>query len=242
MTYTSIKECYYSPYSLDQTAGQVLDVLKSNKESGVDVKGQEGLDYFDFYEKLVYPLPSTFNMLHINVKKGYSIVSWLRRFPNCRIVAVEKKIDEWKRTEKYFGLRPEEKFRLRVIETNPESSDLHLLLKDEEFDIILDHGHRDVSKRISLFNTLYPTLLKPDGLYIMEDTFCQDGKNLLVKWAQGMIPYTYKFPDWEQCTTLYGRRQILDKIKKNWKYTLAEITFHRNIIVLTKESMMWSLI
>lgn len=239
MPYGQLKECYYPPFTLNKISKTTLDTLRSNNETGIDVKGQEGLDYFDYYEKLVFRYPSAFSMLQINVKKGYSIVTWLRRFPNCTITAVEASISDWERTKKYFQLTPEENARLTVIALDPESPDFVQRLGKDTFDIILDHGHREPKKREQIFLSLFPTKLRPDGMYIFEDIFCDDQQEILISFVESLLPFTYKFSSWKGCKTLLGRKNISDKMKTDWRFTIEDITFRRNIVTVTKESLEW---
>lgn len=236
MSYVQLKECYFSPYSLNDTSCQVLKTLQEHNVGGIDVKGQQGLDFFDYYDRLVASFPSNFNMLQINVKKGYSIVTWLRRFPNCTITAIEKSTEDWDSVQSVFDLTPEEKVRLKVLAIDPDSPSLLSSLQNQTFDIILDHGHRPSQQRQVIFESLFPSLLAPLGLYIWEDVFCQgDDSMRLLYSAQELIPYTYKFKNWGECSTLMGRSAIRDQVKKNWKFSIQYISFHRDIIVFTKE-------
>lgn len=234
--YATVKESYYSPYSLDKVAEGIKQEIEQKGKSPVDCVGQQGYDFLDYYERLTQRFPSNFSMLHINIRKGYCVLTWLKRFPNCTITGVQESVEEWRKTQSFLELSPEEKYRLNVIEVNPEDTQkLEDALEGEVFDIILDHGHRPQTKRIQIFETLFPQFLAKGGIYIWEDVFCNSQP--LLGYAQDLIPFTYKFSSWQNCKTLQGRKNIVQQMKKNWKYSIEDISFHRDLIVFSKEKL-----
>lgn len=91
---------------------------------------------------------------------GHSLRMWKAYFPNSRVYGID-----------FHDKRALEEDRIRIFQG--DQSDTAFLRRTAgeigELDIVIDDGSHINSHVISTFETLFP-LLKPDGIYIVEDS------------------------------------------------------------------------
>ncbi len=108
-------------------------------------------------------------ILEIGIQNGYSLKTWKEYFPNAQIFGIDivdcAHMDE-ERIKTLKGSQTDIKFLQKINESHGP------------FDIIIDDGSHYSSDMTISFDTLFP-LLKPDGLYVVEDLHC-------VYWPQFM--------------------------------------------------------
>lgn len=121
--------------------------------------------YFPAYERLFSPLrDQKINLLEIGVQNGGSLEVWAHYFANAgRIIGCD--VDP-----KCAGLRYADP-RIEVIIGDASAPITLVKLKQvcDSFDIIIDDGSHLSSDILSAFLGYFP-LLKPGGLYVIEDT------------------------------------------------------------------------
>ena len=135
-----------------------------------------GHGYGDFYEKIMSRfVDKPIRLLEIGVcntdfchvcnkmfhgypRQPHSLLAWRDYFPKGEMVGIDN-VDftdfEYDRIKVYYG-----------NQGNPE--DLYETMKDGTFDIIIDDGSHFYIHQVYTFALMFP-LLKPDGLYIIED-------------------------------------------------------------------------
>ena len=95
--------------------------------------------------------------MEIGVCQGHSLKMWRDFFPNARIIGIDinPPVLDIEGCEFYI-----------CDQNNPET--INTVLKDIEFDIIIDDGSHVLEHQITSFKTLFDKV-KKDGLYIIED-------------------------------------------------------------------------
>jgi hypothetical protein len=116
-------------------------------------------------------------VLEIGIQNGYSLKTWKEYFPNAEIFGIDI-VDCSRMNEE------------RIMTLLGSQTDINFLKKINEehgpFDIIIDDGSHYSSDMTISFETLFP-LLRPGGLYIVEDLHCiywprfSDGGNSFMK-------------------------------------------------------------
>lgn len=206
----------------------------ANKGGSGD-KGDHHHDYLDYYEYLFRSFgDSAFSLLEIGINMGYSITTWLKRYPNVRVTGIDIDLTNWKGKEANFRLSPSEISRLTIIEGDATQSPILNHLSDT-YDVILDDGSHANDDMIRTFELLFPTKLKRRGIYIVEDVHCYDQMNGFLNYVQSLFPFVYKSKSWKECKMLSGASTIQEKINEDWRFSIKEIIIHRDIIVFTKE-------
>jgi len=245
-SYTVLKETYksevketYIPLniSLDNTSQEVNKLIPSEVQyGGSGDKGKHHHDYLVYYEYLLERFKNkNFKMLEIGISHGYSLVTWLKHYKNINLVAVDIDLNMWNNNKQKFNLSQSDKNKIRIIEHDATQKSFLSLIKDDTFDVILDDGSHKTSDMISSFELLFPTKLNSGGIYIIEDVHCDGEMKNFLEYAKNILPYTYKFDSFDNCSMLSGREEIQKRINSNWKYQIKEIIFHRDIVVITKE-------
>lgn len=117
-------------------------------------KAQHG--YEDIYQPWckTYPVKK---MLEIGVRDGISIMSWLDFLPDTEIHGIDIKD---------YGYKPKsDRVKLFMADT---TKTVPFEIQDEQYDMIVDDGLHIVGAQVETFKRYYP-LLKPGGLYVVED-------------------------------------------------------------------------
>lgn len=140
-------------------------------------KSSSGHNYLRRYEPFLQPMkdePLTF--LEVGVWEGASLKMWQEYFTQGMIVGVD--IEDKKQ---YEGPRI-----VTDICDQSKSADLtRIALHYGLFDIITDDGSHVAEHQILTFETLFQ-FLKPEGLYILEDTLCSYDKD---RWGANADVY-----------------------------------------------------
>lgn len=222
---------------IGESINQLLPDVANQGGSGD--KGSHHHDYLDYYEHLFRPLQDKpFSLLEIGINMGYSLMTWLRRYPNVRVTGIDINLSRWNLSKSQFALTADEQQRLRIIEgdaTLPVI--LHSLPQEEMFDVIIDDGSHVSHDMILSLELLFPSRLKKGGLYIVEDVHCDQKMISFLHYAQDhLLPHVYKSNSWSECKMLSGTDAIQSTFSLDWRNQIREIIFHRDIIVLVKES------
>lgn len=236
MDYHRLVEAYTNS-RLNEVGKEINELLPAiDNYGGSGDKGDHHHDYLDYYEHLLGSFRDrTFFLLEIGINMGYSLVTWVRRYPHVRVTGIDIDLSRWVQHKDQFRLSPTEESRLRIIQGDATSSSIlpHLT---GSYDVILDDGSHTHQDMIAAFELLFPTKLKTGGIYIVEDVHCDGDMIRFIQYAQDLFPFVYKNPSWDGCRMLSGRKTIKDKSKEDWRYMIREIIIHRDIVVFTKEA------
>jgi len=114
-------------------------------------------NYLNFYESYFNKLRNKkFNLLEIGVYKGNSVMTWLEYFNECTIYAIDVDI------KKFNNERVKE---FKISQDDPKILDL---IRDINFDIIIDDGSHKVLHQLKSLNMLWDHVSK-GGFYVIED-------------------------------------------------------------------------
>jgi hypothetical protein len=223
--------------TLDEVGAQVNHLLPDKiQQGGSGDKGSHHHDYLEYYEILFLRFQDKpWNLLEIGIQRGYSLVTWLRKYPQVTITGVDINTGPWKQNLPKFALKPQETRRLQVLEADATLPSI-LETLPETYDVILDDGSHLTKDMISSFELLFPTRLKRGGLYIVEDVHCDGEMVSFLQYAKNLIPHVFKSSSMEECKTLSGRSSIAKRSTLDWRFSISEIIIHRDIVVFTKES------
>ena len=123
--------------------------------------------YLDVYEDMFRPIKyQPIDMLEIGVQNGGSLDIWSRYFPAARTLTgcdINPRCGNLKYDDP----------RVQVIVGNVNEQPVfqQIVARSRSFDVIVDDGSHRSNDVISSFLTYFP-LLKPGGVYIMEDMHC----------------------------------------------------------------------
>lgn len=235
MNYHSLYEAYDS--SLLNQVGKEINLMKPDiaNQGGSGDKGDHHHDYLDYYEYLLRSFGNTsFSLLEIGINKGYSLMTWLRRYPRISLTGIDIDLTNWNQNKEYFRMSNAERRRLHIIEADATKPDIVGFLHNY-FDVIVDDGSHVTADMIASFEILFPQKLKRRGIYIVEDVHCDGHMIDFIRYAQSLTPFVYKSSSWEDCRMLSGASEINAKISEDWRYSIKEIIIHRDIVVFTKE-------
>lgn len=126
-------------------------------------KGSHLHNYTEKYEKYFFELRNEkLKILEIGIQNGYSLKTWKEYFPNAEIFGIDivdcSHMDE-ERIKTLQGSQTDVNFLKNVN------------ARFGPFDIIIDDGSHYSSDMTISFDALFP-LLKPNGLYVVEDLHC----------------------------------------------------------------------
>jgi glycosyltransferase involved in cell wall biosynthesis len=128
--------------------------------------------YLDVYEDMFRPIKhQPIDMLEIGVQNGGSLEIWSRYFPHARTLTgcdINPRCGE---------LRYDDP-RVQVItgSANEPAAFQQILARARSFDVVVDDGSHRTNDVITSFLTYFP-LLKPGGIYIVEDMHCAYWEN-----------------------------------------------------------------
>jgi len=121
--------------------------------------------YLDYYDSVFYNLKNEqINLLEIGVQNGGSLETWAEYFTNAKNI-IGCDIDE-KCKELLFE---DNRINLVVSDIKTEYAYQEITKHCNNFDIIIDDGSHFSIDILTSFVTFFP-LLKPGGVYIVEDT------------------------------------------------------------------------
>ena len=238
------KDNYSSTSSQDQTDVRSLNDISQDVNKlfpseanygGTGDKGHWHHDYLDYYEKILNQLPTNFKLLEIGVAGGYSIISFARKYNQASIYGIDVDINHWNQNKDKFNITQNEINRLNVQELDATHDDI-IHKVPNNLDVILDDGSHQPEQMIKAFNLLFPNNLKKGGIYIIEDVHCDsEAFPPFIDYVKELLPFVYKFSNFKECKMLKGRDEIKKRIALDWRNSIKDITFSRDVIVITKE-------
>jgi len=140
-----------------------------------DGNGDKGTahTYINVYKTLLAPYRENGDMFEIGISLGYSIRMWRDYFINGKIVGADVILyDEAKSLL--------EDSRCQLIYEDATKPEILHHLKDMKFDVIIDDGSHDFNDQVNSFNLL-KNLIKPGGVYVVEDIVDIDSTNKIFK-------------------------------------------------------------
>lgn len=121
--------------------------------------------YLDYYDDAFYSRKNeSINLLEIGVQNGGSLETWAKYFINAKNI-IGCDIDE-KCKELLFD---DERIKLIVSDIKTQYACQEITKHCNEFDIIIDDGSHFSIDILTSFVTFF-SILKPGGIYIIEDT------------------------------------------------------------------------
>lgn len=117
--------------------------------------------YIEKYEELIQPFRNDCSLLELGVGYGESLIMWEDYIEKGLVIGVQHLINEKLRAII-------DKYQLNVINMSATAPDLSNVLSIYNFDIIIDDASHKIGDQITSFKNIN-SLLKPNGLYIIED-------------------------------------------------------------------------
>ena len=229
------REYFTNNKSLNEVAQHLNQLVPSQANyGGTGDKGDWHHDYLDYYEKILNQLPVNFKLLEIGVAGGYSITSFVRKYDEAFIYGIDINLDHWNQNKDKFNLTQNEINRLNVQKLDATHDDIIYNIPND-LDVILDDGSHQPKDIVETFNLLFPNNLRKGGTYIIEDIHCDQFPFPFFNYVKELLPFVYKFSNFKECKMLKGRDEIKSRILLDWRYSIKDITFTRDIIVITKE-------
>ncbi len=134
--------------------------INENHKSDIPGRGDKGTlhTYIETYEKLLSSYRrEPINFLEIGVAEGYSMRLWREYFTKARLTGIDLVHPGCNTTGWWF----------RQADQSSEK-ELNTVLRDEQFDVIIDDGSHMLEHQIASFKILFPRI-KKGGIYIIED-------------------------------------------------------------------------
>lgn len=223
--------------SLNDIAHNLNQLVPSQSNyGGTGDKGDWYHDYLDYYERILDQLPVNFKLLEIGVSGGYSIVSFVRKYNEALVYGIDIDLGGWNHNRDMFKLTQNEVDRLHVRKQDATQDDVVGKLPND-LDVILDDGSHQPEDIKKTFNLLFPNNLKKGGTYIIEDIHCNDYPFPFMDYVKELLPFVYKFSNFKECRMLKGRNEIENRISLDWRYSIKDITFTRDIIIIRKDTL-----
>jgi len=123
--------------------------------------------YLDYYNEIFTPLKDKdISLLEIGIQNGGSLQIYLNFFKNAEII-IGCDIDDNCRNLDYDDIR------IQVVIGNINSNETHGKISSlkNQFDILIDDGSHISSEIITSFIKYFP-MVKPGGIYVIEDLHC----------------------------------------------------------------------
>lgn len=218
-------------------------VVDGKKMGGAD-KDSRMHNYLEYYEKLLAAVPRNSRILELGTKVGDSLYVWATHFCRGRVVGVDIDVSLWNKYHDHFPplskglpLAP-----ISVLESDATIPHLLEVIEGEvgvdQFDVIVDDASHVGEHIVKSFELLFPTYLKPGGIYIMEDVHMNLGYPVVNEYLETLNPYIWLCPEnttASQCRKAFGADKMAEWKDKDWRYTIESVTRHRDIIVITKK-------
>jgi cephalosporin hydroxylase len=113
----------------------------------------------EFYWQILNPRKySVKNVLEIGIMQGASLELWRNFFPNAEVVGVDINAP----------IRVFNRERITTIKADAYNAFFVSLIANKFYDLIVDDGPHTFNSMVS-FLTLYPPLLAPGGVMVLED-------------------------------------------------------------------------
>ena len=157
-----------------------------------------------------------------------------RAYDEAMIYGVDIDLTMWNKNKDLFKLSNSEKKRLNII-LNDATDETFKDNIPKDFDVILDDGSHEPEDVQKTFELLFKNNLNKGGIYIIEDVHCGMYTQGILDYIYSLIPFVYKFNNFSECKMLSGRENIIDRINKDWRYEIKDITISRDIVIITKE-------
>jgi hypothetical protein len=162
-------------YNCDKCNVQYMSIGNKNvpQEWPVDLNLKiTGHNYLQVYSNYFNPVRNeSINILEIGMgnypTNGYSMRAWLEFFTNAKITILDNNACNFRYDFEFDRSRVE----THVIDQS-SSSDLDSFISsvgDKKFDFIIDDGSHQADHQIISFKKLFPSILKENGTYFIED-------------------------------------------------------------------------
>ena len=173
------------PYTQQRSAFSVIHIVDDQEtltlkdlmyKYGSD-KSRDDHGYTKLYQMLFSPIKQLVkNTTEVGIMAGQSLQAWYRYFPNAEIHAIGKYYNEKIKTN-LEKLKPRlHAHILDILEKQTNMTELGFL--EESMDIIIEDGPHCLESRKRFLHHLIP-LLKPGGIYVIEDiAFSKGGSKL----------------------------------------------------------------
>ena len=126
-------------------------------------------NYLPIYEQFFAPLRhAPISLLELGVQNGYSLRTWREYFTAATLVGVD--------CGPPLDLRLPNTFCYQSDQADPRLPEL--LAAHAPFDVVLDDASHVSANTIASFDLLWP-LVRPGGIYIIEDLACHDDTSAL---------------------------------------------------------------
>jgi 23S rRNA U2552 (ribose-2'-O)-methylase RlmE/FtsJ len=156
-----------------------LKNLHSNNTEKVSDKWES---YLDYYNEIFMPLKNKdISLLEIGIQNGGSLQTYLNFFKNAELI-VGCDIDD-----KCHNLNYDDK-RIKVVVGNINSNETYSKISSliNQFDILIDDGSHISSDIIISFIKYFP-IVKPGGIYVIEDLHCSYDSYNTKKYGGGIL-------------------------------------------------------
>eukprot|EP00930_Biecheleria_cincta_P039540 TRINITY_DN27174_c0_g2_i1.p1 TRINITY_DN27174_c0_g2~~TRINITY_DN27174_c0_g2_i1.p1 ORF type:complete len:1028 (+),score=149.88 TRINITY_DN27174_c0_g2_i1:223-3084(+) len=200
-------------------------------------------DYLGAYERLLLHLPLSANVLELGVRMGSSLAMWSEYFPLGMVVGVDKNLGTFM-TKGQPLLQQHGAFgrgNVQVLQANASDvSALQVLLDagiSEHFaDVIVDDANHWARDQIARFELYFPSVLRPGGVYIIEDVHIQapyahDGTAVRAYFSN-LSAFAYL----TESEILVGAHQIhaVRNASQNWRHKVESVTLMRDMVAIVK--------
>jgi SAM-dependent methyltransferase len=147
--------------------------------------------YIEVYERLFAPIrESSTRILEVGIALGGSIELWSKYFSNAEVIGVDP--------EPQLCYDFSSNNRITLFKQNAYDVNFVERLGVGTFDIVIDDGPHTHQSMID-FASMYPKLLKPNGIFVIEDVQSSD-------WIPSIL--TRLPANMQQNVIIYDRRHI----------------------------------
>jgi predicted O-methyltransferase YrrM len=209
--------------------GKVMTLDEIGLEHGTD-KASTKNDFLSRYEPfLASKREGPVKLLEIGVLGGASIRTWRDYFENGTIIGADINPD----VAKYA----DDRIAIEIIDQS-SPTDLEALASKGPFDVIIDDGSHIWSHQILTLRKLLP-VLKPEGIFIIEDLDTSHGKYKREYGSPGHVTaheYLQRISDWTVGIWVKDRAEIDDDFLIEAAGTLEFVAFSRGAAILKKKA------
>lgn len=183
-------------------------------------KGPLGHNYTPYYDMFFAPLRDKYiNLLEIGVWEGASLKMWEEYFPNGGITGLDIHEKSQYDTQRIVTIQKDQSKKEALFSIQDYVSEL--------ISIIIDDGSHNAEDQILSFETLFP-VLRPGGMYCVEDTLCSYDKE---RWGKNgsFIEYIAKLTGDVNMNGKMSNYEICANKKQQVNKYGTLTTFERNI-------------
>lgn len=219
-----------------------IGVLFETSAIGGGDKASGWHDYLGAYERILLHLPLSANLLEVGIRGGSSLALWSEYFPYGKVVGIDKNIQTFSKYKSVFERHGAfSRGNVEVLQANgTDASVLEELASvgiGEGFaNVIVDDANHWAAQQIARFEVLFPSMLAPGGVYIVEDVHIQapyshDGIQARAYFAN-LSASAYLVED----EILVGSHQIevVRRSSSDWRHMVESVTLNRDFIAITK--------